>query len=110
MLPVRRQHLASCHVRLTCGVCQADLPNRELDEQAMVAASMWSTRRQAERALNEGLKPIAALLDETFSVLDDCIARLGRLNQPFGRVCALVLIKACNLGLGCYSLSLDALA
>ncbi len=76
----------------------------------MVATSLWSTRRQAERALNEGLEPFAGLLDEAFSVLDDCVDRLERLDQPFGRVCALVLIKARNLGLGCYSLSLDALA
>lgn len=76
----------------------------------MVATSLWSTRRQAERALKEGLEPFAGLLDEAFSVLDDCIDRLERLDQPFGPVCALVLIKARNLGLGCYSLSLDALA
>lgn len=76
----------------------------------MVTTSLWSTRRQAERALNEGLKPFAGLLDEAFSALDDCIDRLETLDQPFGRVCALVLIKARNLELGCYSLSLDALA
>jgi hypothetical protein len=71
---------------------------------------MWSTRRQAERALNEGLAPFAALIDETFSALDDCLDRLERQSQPFGRICALVLIKARNLAFGCYSLSLDALA
>lgn len=76
----------------------------------MEATSLWSTRRRAERALNEGLEPFAGLLDEAFSVLDGCVNRLERLDQPFGRVCALVLIKARNLGLGCYSLSLDALA
>ncbi len=76
----------------------------------MVATSLWSTRRQAERALNEGLEPLAGLLDEAFSALDDRIDRLERLDQPFGRVCALVLSKARNIGLGCYSLSLDALA
>jgi hypothetical protein len=76
----------------------------------MGAASLWNTRQQAEHALNEGLEPFAGLLDEVFSALDDCIDRLERLDQPFGRVCALVLIKSRNLGLGCYSLSLDALA
>lgn len=81
-----------------------------LDGQAMVAASLWSTRRQAEHSLNEGLAPFAALLDEAFVALDDCIGRLERLDQPLGRVCALVLIKARNLALACYSLSLDALA
>jgi hypothetical protein len=76
----------------------------------MVATSLWNTRRQAERALTEGLEPFAGLLNEAFLALDDCVDRLERLEKPFGRVCALVLIKARNLGLGCYSLSLDALA
>ncbi len=76
----------------------------------MITLSLWSTRRAAENALKGGLKPFADLLDETFSVLDICIDRLEKLNQPFGRVCGLVVIKARNLGLGCYSLTLDGLA
>src|SRR5574337_1822701 len=76
----------------------------------MVAISLWNTRHQAERALTESLEPYASLLNEAFSALDHCVDRLERLGQPFGRVCAVVLIKARNLGLGCYSLSLDALA
>ena len=76
----------------------------------MVDMSLWDTRRQAEHALTEGLKPFAGLLNEAFSVLDDCADRLEKLDQPFGRVCAIVLIKARNLGLGCCSLCLDALA
>lgn len=58
----------------------------------MVTPSLWNTRRQAERALTEGLEPFACLLNESFSALDDCVDRLERLSQPFGRVCALVLI------------------
>ncbi|SRR6266571_938665 len=76
----------------------------------MVTIPLWGTRRQAEAALNEALKPFADLLNETFAAVDSSIARLETLDHPFGRVCALVLIKARNLGLGCYSLSLDALA
>jgi hypothetical protein len=76
----------------------------------MVDMSLWDTRRQADRALTEGLEPFARLLNEVFSVLDDCVDRLERLDEPFGHVCALVLIKTRNLGLGCYSLCLDALA
>ena len=76
----------------------------------MVDIALWNTRRQAERALIEGLEPFAGLLNEAFSVLDDCANHLERLDQPFGRVCALVLIKSRNLGLGCYSLILDGLA
>jgi len=70
---------------------------------------MRSTRRQAAACLKEDLKPYAILLDETFSLIDLCIDRLETTDSPFGRVCALTLVKARNLTLGCYSLSLDAL-
>jgi hypothetical protein len=81
-----------------------------LDGQTMVATPLWDTRRQAEAALSGDLRSFARLFDETFAVVDQCVVRLESLDDPFGRVCALVLIKARNLGLGCYSLSLDALA
>jgi hypothetical protein len=76
----------------------------------MVITPLWETRRQAETALRKELKPFADLLDETFGAVDRCIASLETLDNPFGRVCALIVVKARNLGLGCYSLSLDALA
>ena len=76
----------------------------------MAGTFLWSARQEADDALGKELKSYAVLLDETFQALDDCIVLLENLNSPFGRVCALVLIKARNLGLGCYSLSLDALA
>ncbi len=76
----------------------------------MVTTPLWATRRQAEIALAEELGRFADLLDEAFASVDRGGARLEALEHPFGRVCALVLIKARNLGLGCYSLSLDALA
>lgn len=76
----------------------------------MAASSLWNTRRQSEACLNEDLKPFAELFDEAFSLIDICIGRLEDLENPLGRVCGLVLIKARNLALGCYSLSLDALA
>jgi len=76
----------------------------------MVATPFWDTRRQAEAALSGELKPFADIFAETFAAVDQCIVRLESLDNPFGRVCALVLIKARNLGLGCYSLCLDALA
>ncbi len=75
----------------------------------MVATSLWSARRQAEATLTEELTPFADLFAETFAALDLCIGRLETLDHPFGRVSALVLIKARSLGLACYSLSLDAL-
>lgn len=76
----------------------------------MVDTTLWDARRKAEAALRDDLKDFARLINEAFDVLDQCIVRLESLDDTFGRVCALVLIKARNLGLGCYSLSLDALA
>lgn len=76
----------------------------------MVDAPLWATRRQAEAALAGELKPFADLLDEAFAAVDSSAARLESLGYPFGLVCAVVVIKARNLGLGCYSLSLDAVA
>ena len=71
---------------------------------------MWDTRHKAEATLNKDLKEFANLFDEIFATIDQCIMRLDRLDDQFGRVCAITLTKGRNLGLGCYSLSLDALA
>jgi len=71
---------------------------------------LWETRRSAEQALSGPLRPYSDLLSEVFASLDTCAGRLWRADTPFGRVCAVVLIKARNLALGCYSLALDALA
>jgi hypothetical protein len=76
----------------------------------MLTNPLWDTRRQAKTALSEELKPFADLLNETFTAIGQSILRLETIDDPFGRVCALVVIKARNLGLGCFSLSLDALA
>jgi len=75
----------------------------------MTISALWNTRKQAEYALEKGLAHCAMLSDEVFLTIDDLVSCLEALNQPFGRVCALVLIKARNLGLGCYSLFLDEL-
>jgi len=71
---------------------------------------LWATRRSAEQALDGPLRSYADLLGETFTALDVCADRLARTDTQFGRVCALIVIKARNLALGCYSLALDALA
>lgn len=76
----------------------------------MADLPLWAARRQAEAALAGELTPFADLLDETFAAIDSSATRLESLGYPFGLVCALVVIKARNLGLGCYSLSLDAVA
>ncbi len=71
---------------------------------------MWETRKRAEETLGQSLRPYATLLDETFASIDACVARLDAVDAAFARVCALVLTKGRNLGLGCFSLSLDGLA
>ncbi len=76
----------------------------------MMGTDVWAARREAEATLADQLRPYAGLLDEAFAAIDDSVQRLQRVDDAFGRVCAVVLIKARNLGLGCYSLSLDALA
>ena len=78
--------------------------------QVMTETFLWMARRKAEGALAEPLKPYAGLLGEAFVAIDLSVGRLEGVDHPFGRVAALVLIKARNLALGCYSLSLDALA
>ncbi|MGO9211545.1 MAG: hypothetical protein ACLPXM_11560 [Terriglobales bacterium] len=72
--------------------------------------SLWATRRSAEQALEGPLSAHANLLTEAFAWFDVCTDRIARTDTQFGRVCALVVIKARNLALGCYSLALDALA
>lgn len=72
--------------------------------------AIWNTRNQAETSLAYNLRPFADLFDELFSITDECLIRLDRENESFGRVCGLVLAKSRNLVIGCYSLSLDALA
>lgn len=76
----------------------------------MIYASLCNTRQQAEIALNEELKPLGILIQEAFSSIDECASRLESFDNAFGRVTALILIKGRNLALGCFSLSLDALA
>jgi hypothetical protein len=71
---------------------------------------LWLTRADSQRALTAALTPLADLLNDTFGMIDECATRLDDLQTPFGRVSALVMIKGRNLALGCYSLSLDALA
>lgn len=71
---------------------------------------MWETRRLSEEALSGSLMPFRDLLSEAFDSVDRSVGGLEQVDAPFGRICALVAIKAKNLTVACYSLSLDALA
>jgi hypothetical protein len=72
--------------------------------------NLWQTRYQALVALDSNLKAIADIIEEAFSCLDECIDRAEALDSEYGRVCGLTLVKARNLALGMYSLTLDGLA
>src|SRR6266704_601617 len=71
---------------------------------------LWKTRKEALAALEGSLRQEAEILQEAFALMDECIAQLLIVDTQYTRVCALTMIKARNLELGCYSLSLDGLA
>ncbi len=71
---------------------------------------LWDTRSRAIAALDSNLRNEAAVIEEAFVCLDECINRLQIVDSSFARVCTLTLIKARNFILGMYSLALDGLA
>lgn len=70
----------------------------------------WATRKQAEQALAVTLKQGADAIQEAFTVLDECLQELAKVDTLFTRACTLSCKKGRRLGLGCYSLILDGLA
>lgn len=74
--------------------------------------TIWATRQEALVALEGSLQGEASALAESLAIVDEAIARLEDLSDgtAFTRVAAMVLVKARNLAVGCYSLSLDGLA
>lgn len=61
---------------------------------------LWERRRKSEQALEGALRQYSDLLNEAFSFLDASVDRLSIAEDVFGQLCAIVLIKARNLGLG----------
>lgn len=72
--------------------------------------NLWHSRGAASTTLKCSYPDILEIMNELFSLLDDCINALSSLNSEFGRITGLITSKARNLALGCYSLSLDSLA
>lgn len=72
--------------------------------------ALWETREKAVAALRGELVAEEQILQDLFDSVDECAKSLGAIDSAFTRVTALSLIKARNLALGCYSLSLDGLA
>lgn len=71
---------------------------------------LWKTREEALTALESSLRQEAEILQDAFTLLDECVTQLLTRDTKYARVCALTMIKARNLELGCYSLALDGLA
>lgn len=71
--------------------------------------NLWNTRNQALSALEDKLRSEAEILHTTFALLDESIECFQAVNTPFARVCVFTIIKARNLALGTYSLTLDGL-
>lgn len=71
---------------------------------------LWKTREEALAALEGTLRQEAVILQKAFALMDECITQLLARDTKYTRVCAVTMIKARNLELGCYGLSLDGLA
>ena len=76
----------------------------------MPNVALWRARRDAEDALRRELSPYKELVEASFLLLDRLARSLESLPSASGVACALVVGKARNLALGCYSLSLDGLS
>jgi len=72
--------------------------------------NLWHSREQAARDLADKHPDVLQVLDDLFTLVDDCAEVLHATDSSFARVTALSVVKARNLALGCYSLSLDSLA
>jgi hypothetical protein len=71
---------------------------------------LWKTREEALAAIEGPFRQEAAVLQDVFALMDECITQLLTRDTTYTRVCAITMIKARNLELGCYSLALDGLA
>src|SRR6266481_3165498 len=45
---------------------------------------LWDARRQAQLDMSGELRAFGDMLDEVFAAIDNCIARLEALDQPYG--------------------------
>lgn len=70
---------------------------------------LWDSRAKASSALEREASNVRALLEELFGVVDEAAEALHAVDTPFGRVTALLTVKARRLAQGCYSLTLDGL-
>lgn len=79
---------------------------------------LWEARTESQNWLEDDLSQEAELIGRGFLLIGKCLEAFDKANQTekaslngrFARICGLTLAKARNLALGCYSLSMDALA
>jgi len=71
--------------------------------------NLWTARNEALAALDGDMKIEGSLISEVIDRIDDCVRLIEMIDTKFSRVCGLTLIKARNLGQGCFSLCLDGL-
>ena len=71
---------------------------------------LWESRNRAVSALETEAVDARVLLDELFAIVDAAADALHNVDTPFGRVTALITVKARSLAQACYSLALDGLA
>jgi hypothetical protein len=73
--------------------------------------NLWRTREAAAAELSTNMKNEAALIEDTFGVIDEIVELLDsrQANDSYARACGFALAKARNLALGCFSLVLDGL-
>jgi len=70
--------------------------------------NLWKTRDRSFKELEGPLRKEAELIEDMFSIIDNCINRLSKLkSNKFAIVCGFTLSKSRNLLLGNYSLILD---
>jgi hypothetical protein len=72
---------------------------------------LWKSRNEALTFLRRERPAQVEVIEELFGLADDCVdAYESQADDLYSKVCALTTLKAKNLALGMYSLTLDGLA
>jgi hypothetical protein len=72
---------------------------------------LWRARTEALTFLRRARPAQIGVIEELFALADNCVdAYEARTEDPYYKICGLTTLKAKNLALGMYSLTLDGLA
>jgi hypothetical protein len=73
--------------------------------------ALWKARTEALTLLRSERPEQIEVIEELFGLADECVdAYESQADDPYSNVCSLTTLKAKNLALGMYSLTLDGLA